>query len=82
MEVQQRQSLEQAIVPGVRRSPGVVSATWTFDHERSRRIVLITYASRGAAEAMVESIRGSGANQAAVGLELVSVQLLEVEASI
>jgi hypothetical protein len=80
-EAEQRAGLEQMIVPGVRAAPGVVSGHWTLDREASQSIVLITYASQAAAEAMVENIRGNAANQAQAGLELVSVRVLEVVAT-
>jgi len=80
-EAEQREGLDRMIVPGVRDAPGVVSGHWTLDREASQSIVLITYATRGAAEAMVENIRGNAANQAQAGLDLVSVRILEVAAT-
>lgn len=77
-EAEQRKGLDQMIVPGVRGTPGVVSGHWTLDREASQSIVLITYSTRGAAEAMAENIRGNAANQAQAGLELLSVRILEV----
>jgi hypothetical protein len=80
-EAAQRDALTQMIVPGVRAAPGVVSGTWTLDRDKSETLVLITYESREAAEAMASNIRGNAENQRASGLELVEVRLLEVVAT-
>ena len=80
-EAEQRPVLEGVIVPGVISASGVVAGTWTLDRSSGESLVLITYLSLEAAEAMVENIRGNAENQAASGLELVSVRILEVAAS-
>ena len=80
-EVAQRDALEQMIVPGVRNAPGVVSGTWTLDRDRSETLVVITYESREAADAMASNIRGNAENQRASGLELIEVRVLEVVAT-
>ena len=77
----QRDALEQIVVPGVRSAPGVVTGTWTLDRERSETLVMITYESREAAEAMAANVRGNAENQRASGLELVDVRVLEVVAT-
>ena len=80
-EAAQREALETIIVPGVRSAPGVVSGTWTLDRDRAESLVVITYESREAAEAMASNIRGNAENQRASRLELVEVRLLEVVAT-
>jgi hypothetical protein len=80
-ETEQRAALNQFIVPGVRQFPGFVSGHWTVDRATSESVVLITYESLDAAEAMAENIRGNAANQADAGLELVGVRILEISAS-
>ena len=80
-EAAQRDFLAKVIVPGIRSAPGVVSGTWTLDRERSESVVLITYESREAAEAMVANILGNAENQRASGLELVEVRIVEVAAT-
>jgi len=80
-EPAQREGLEKVIVPGVRGAPGVVSGTWTVDRERSESVVLITYESREAAQAMAANIRGNAENQRASGLELIEVRIVEVAAT-
>jgi hypothetical protein len=80
-EAAQRDALEQMIVPGVRNAPGVVSGTWTLDRDRSETLVVITYESREAADAMASNIRGNAENQRASGLELIEVRVLEVVAT-
>ncbi len=42
---------------------------------------MITFESRDAAEALRENVRNNAANQAAAGIELIEIRLLEVEAS-
>ena len=80
-EAAQRDALERMIVPGVRNAPGVVSGTWTLDRDRSETLVVITYESREAADAMASNIRGNAENQRASGLELIEVRVLEVVAT-
>jgi hypothetical protein len=80
-EAEQREGLQRMIVPGVRQFPGFVGGTWTVDRRTSESIVLLTYDSLGAAEAMPENIRGNADNQRHVGLDLVGVRILEVAAS-
>ena len=80
-EAEQRPVLDSVIVPGVMGAPGVLSGTWTVDRSSGESLVLITYSSLQAAEAMAENIRGNAENQMASGLELVSVRILEVAAS-
>ena len=80
-EAAQRDALEQMIVPGVRNAPGVVSGTWTLDRDRSETLVVITYESSEAADAMASNIRGNAENQRASGLELIEVRVLEVVAT-
>jgi NADH dehydrogenase len=80
-EAQQRQGLDELIVPGVRRFPGFVTGHWTLDRTAAESIVLLTYDSLTAAESMADNIRGNADNQRQVGLELVDVRVLEVAAS-
>jgi hypothetical protein len=80
-EDRQREALNAFIVPGVRQFPGFVAGSWTIDRGASESLVLITYDSLEAAEAMSENIRGNAQDQAAAGLELVSVRILDVVAS-
>jgi hypothetical protein len=80
-ETEQREALERFVVPGVRQFPGVVSGHWTLDRTTSETLVLLTYESRDAAEAMAENIRGNAANQAGAGLELVGLRILEIAAT-
>jgi hypothetical protein len=79
-EEEQRIGLERFIVPGVRQFPGFVSGLWTLDRSAEESVVVISYDSRQAAEAMAANIRGNATNQKAAGLELVSVRILEVAA--
>jgi hypothetical protein len=77
----QRKGLRDRIVPGVRQHPGFVSGTWMFDPDAETSLAVITFASRAAAESFRGNVRDNAANQAAVGVELVDIRLLEVEAS-
>ena len=80
-EEQQAEGLSQMIVPMVQAAPGVVSGTWTLNRSASMAYVMITYTSREAAEAMATRVRENDDNQQAVGLDLQSVQILEIKAS-
>ena len=77
----QRQGLRERVVPGVRLHPGFVSGTWMVDPDAGTSLAVITFASREAAESFRGNVRDNAANQAAVGVELVDIRLLEVEAS-
>ena len=70
-EAERREGLERMIVPGVRRFPGFVSGHWTVDRTSSESLVLLTYDSLVAAEAVSENIRSNAENQRRVGLDLV-----------
>ena len=80
-EAEQREGLQRMIVPGVRQFPGFVTGHWTVDRETSESLVLLTYDSVAAAQAMAENIRGNAENQRHVGLDLIEVRILEVVAS-
>ena len=77
----QRQGLHDLIVPGVRRHPGFVSGTWMLDRDAATSLAVFTFTSREAAESFRGNVRANAANQAAVGVELVDIRLLEVQAS-
>ena len=74
-------ALRDLIVPGVRRHPGFVGGHWMLDRDRAQSTVVLTYHSRDSAEAMRDNVIGNAANQAAAGIELVSIRVLEVTAS-
>jgi hypothetical protein len=80
-EAEQRVGLDQLIVPSVRRHPGFVAGTWTLDRDAAQSFVMLTYATRGAADSMRENIVSNAENQRAVGIELVDVRVLEISAS-
>ncbi len=77
-EAEQREGLERMIVPGVRQFPGFVSGHWTVDRHTSESLVLLSYDSLSAAEAIRENIQGNAENQRRIGLELVGVRILEI----
>jgi hypothetical protein len=76
-----RHGLYAIVVPGVRKHPGFVSGNWLLDREAGQSVAVITFESRDAAEALRENVRNNAANQAAAGIELIEIRLLEVEAS-
>src|SRR4051812_15026648 len=80
-EDEQRAGLEQMIVPGIRNAPGVITGHWTLDRSTAESVVLITYDSSTAAEDMAANIRANAANQKAIGIELVSVRVVDVLAT-
>lgn len=80
-EADQRAGLEQMIVPGVRRHPGFVAGTWTLDRAEATSYVMLTYDSLDAAESMTANILDNAAGQRAVGIDLLSVRVLEISAT-
>jgi hypothetical protein len=48
------------------------------DRHTSESLVLLSYDSLSAAEAMRENIQGNAENQRRIGLELVGVRILEI----
>ena len=80
-EAEQRVGLEKMIVPGVQRHPGFVSGVWALDRASSTSHVMLTFETRDAAEAMRENVMENAANQRAAGLELISIDVLEISAS-
>jgi hypothetical protein len=80
-EAEQKEGLRRIIVPGVRKAPGFIAGYWTLDRELSESVVLITFDSREHAEALAVNVRENAANQARVGIELLSIRVVEVTAS-
>lgn len=80
-EREQREGLERFIVPGVKQAPGFVSGAWTLDRATSESVALITFSSAEQAEAFAGSVRGNADNQRGVGIDLVSVSVVEVTAT-
>jgi hypothetical protein len=80
-EAEQREGLQRMIVPGVRDAPGFVAGCWTLDRQESESVVLVTFDSLAMAEAFATNVRANAAHQRAVGIELVSVRVVEVSAS-
>ena len=80
-EAEQRAGLDQLIVPGVRASPGFVAGTWTLDRDAGESVVLVTFDSVEAATSFAGNVRANAPHQIAVGIELVSIRIVEVLAS-
>jgi hypothetical protein len=80
-ESEQREGLERMIVPGVRAAPGFIAGCWTLERSTSESVVLVTFDSLETAERFAESVRANAEHQRAVGIELVSVRVVEVSAS-
>ena len=80
-EAEQREGLTRLIVPGVRSSPGFVTGCWTLDRATSESVVMITFDSIEAAEALANNVRANAPHQTAVGIELMSLRIVEVSAS-
>ena len=80
-EAEQREGLERMVVPGVRQAPGFVAGCWTLDRDTSESVVLITFDSHDHAEALASNVRANAPQQAAVGIELRSIRVVEVSAS-
>jgi hypothetical protein len=80
-EAEQREGLERLIVPGVRSTPGFVTGCWTLDRAEDESVVLVTFSSEASAESFAASVRANAEHQRAVGIELVSVRVVEVSAT-
>jgi hypothetical protein len=80
-EAVSREGLHGFIVPGVRRHGGVVSGHWMMDREAQESVAVVTFTSRDAAEAFRRDVTNNAENQAAAGVELRQIRLVEVEAS-
>jgi hypothetical protein len=80
-EPEQRDGLRRMIVPGVRDAPGFVAGCWTLDRTESQSLVLVTFDSLENAEAFARSVRANASNQKTVGIDLISVRVVEVSAN-
>jgi len=81
-ESEQRAALHDVIVPSVRSAPGFVSGTWTVDRDAGTSIVLVTFDDRVRADSFAESVRANAPHQLMVGIELVSITIVEVVAAV
>jgi hypothetical protein len=79
-EAASSEALHAFIVPGVRRHPGVVTGHWMFDRDTGESTVVVTFTSRDAAESFRRNVTANAENQAAAGVELKGIRLVEVEA--
>jgi|SRR3954447_16228734 hypothetical protein len=79
-EAEQRDALRDVIVPSVRSAPGFVSGTWTLDREAGESVVLVTFDAIDHALDFAGSVRANAPHQQAVGIELVSIAIVEVVA--
>ena len=61
--------------------PGFVTGCWTLDRATSESVVMITFDSIEAAEALANNVRANAPHQTAVGIELMSIRIVEVSAS-
>lgn len=77
----QLEGLQRMIVPGVRSAPGFVSGTWTLDAATDESVVLVIWESEATAAAFVTDVEANAANQAAVGIDLRSIRVVEVAAT-
>jgi quinol monooxygenase YgiN len=80
-EVEHRHLLREFLVPRVRQHPGFLNGYWMLDRESQESVVVITYNSREAAEALRADVENNAVNQAAAGVQLVRIRVLEMTAS-
>jgi hypothetical protein len=80
-EEQSTSTLREFIVPGVRQHPGFVSGNWLLDRDTNQSVAVLTFSSRDAAESLRSNVEGNRENQAANGVELIEIRILEVTAS-
>lgn len=70
--------LRNVIVPGVREAPGFVSGIWTRTADGTKSTVLVAFSGEADAREFQATVRANASNQAAVGLTLVDVELVQV----
>jgi len=80
-ESEQRDGLRRMIVPSVSSSPGFVAGTWTLDRELAESVVMITFDSAENATTFAENVRANAPHQAAVGIDLLTIRIVEVSAT-
>src|SRR3954469_6147582 len=78
---QQRVGLEKVIVPGVRSTDGFVAGHWTLDRERAESTVMVLWTSVAVATEFIKTVTANSGAQAAAGVELASIRVVEVLAS-
>ncbi len=78
----QLQVLREQIVPNVGRSPGFVAGYWTYDHSTGKDHTMIVLDSEEAALAFKAGVEGKSQNQAALGLTVELLTVVEVLASL
>ena len=80
-EAEQRQVLDDVIIPSVMKAPGFVTGYWTLDRDAGEGTVLLTFESAADARNVAAGVEANAPNQAGAGLELVSIRIVEVVAS-
>jgi hypothetical protein len=80
-EAEQLAGLRGMIVPGVREAPGFVTGCWTLDRDSNESVVLVTFDSQDHAETFATNVRENAPHQATVGIELISICVVEVTAT-
>lgn len=78
----QLQFLRERIVPNVRQSPGFVAGYWTHDHNTGKDHTLIVLDSEAAALAFKAGVEANSQNQAAHGVALELLTVVEVVAAL
>jgi hypothetical protein len=80
-ESEQRDGLSRLIVPSVSASPGFVAGTWTLDRELGESVVMVTFDSAENATTFAANVRANASHQAAVGIDLLTIRIVEVSAT-
>ncbi len=78
---EQLRVLRERIVPGVSRSPGFVAGYWTHDRSSGKDHTTIVFEGEEAALAFKSAVGGNSRNQAAHGMEIELLVVVEVLAS-
>jgi hypothetical protein len=58
-----------------------VAGTWTLDRELGQSVVLVTFDSVENATTFAENVRANAPHQAAVGIDLLTVRIVEISAT-
>ena len=80
-EAEQRQVLDDLIVPGVMKAPGFVAGYWTLDRDAAESTVLVAFESAVDARNFAGSVEANTPNRARAGIELRSIRIVEVVAT-
>jgi len=82
MDTEQKREFRRTQEQGARRVPGFVGGLWTLDQKAGEVVIIISFDSLDSAVAFAVFAQDNAAKQTKFGLELLSVRVSEVMASV